>query len=309
MTEWLTVPTRRRDAISIPIIWIAVVLSLLIHGGSLFVTLRRMHPLTAAEPAQTDQTSSLAVQLAPARTRGETAPAAPPPAQPTVVAQAARVEPPRRPPPVRIPRPSARPPAPPVITTDRSPPEPVPRVTPPAPPSTTPRNATPPPPMEGDLASYVEARRRARGEVSTAPGATPDAPPAESDRERLNRTVAANLGLNKTPTFGYDPKSAGGLFQIVRLEYDAADFYFLGLNKDINRNAKQLIEVRRGAASDIRVAVVRRMIGIIRDQVTGDFTWMSRRGSVVTLSARPADDTELQAYILRDIFPEARELH
>jgi hypothetical protein len=186
----------------------------------------------------------------------------------------------------------------------------VPVVPPPVetPPTPTPPRTTPaPPPIEGDLASYVEARRRARGEPSsTPPSQAPQSPPAETERERLNRTVAANLGLNKTPTFGYDPRNAGGLFQIVRLEYDAADFYFLGLNKDINRNAKQMIEVRRGSASDIRIAVVRKMISIIRDQVSGDFTWMSRRGGVVTLSARPADNAELEAYVLRDIFPEYR---
>ena len=67
-----------------------------------------------------------------------------------------------------------------------------------------------------------------------------------------------------------------------------------------------MIEVRRGNASDIRIAVVRKMIAIIRDQVTGDFTWMSRRGGVTTLSARPADNAELEAYILHDIFPEYR---
>jgi hypothetical protein len=34
------------------------------------------------------------------------------------------------------------------------------------------------------------------------------------------------------------------------------------------RNTKQLIEVKRGAESDIRVALIRKMITIIRDNVS-----------------------------------------
>jgi hypothetical protein len=96
------------------------------------------------------------------------------------------------------------------------------------------------------------------------------------------------LALNRTPSFGYDPKSAGGIFQIEHLTYEYADFYFFGLNRDIGRNTKPLIEVARGADSDIRIAVVGKMIAIIRDNVSGDFTWLSQRGPI-TMSARQSD--------------------
>src|SRR5262249_49321996 len=156
----------------------------------------------------------------------------------------------------------------------------------PAPPAEPPAPAEAPKAMEGDLASYVEARRRARGEAPSPPSqANAQGAEGESDIERRNRIVAANLGLNKTPTFGYDPKSAGGIFQIEHMSYEYADFYFFGLNKEVGRNTKQLIEVKRGTDSDIRTAVIRKMIAIIRDNVTGDFVWLSRRGPV-TMSAR-----------------------
>ena len=308
MTPWID-PPRRRDTVAIPTVWLAVLLSLLIHGIALFITLRTVHPITASEPNENERTSSLAVQLAPESEKRAPPAATPPPSPPPTIALAPR---PERPPPRRVtPRPPAPTPPPPVLAappTTAAPTIPVaPRVEPvPAP--TSPRETPAPRPVDGDLSSYVEARRRERGEVTTTTSAPPAPPatPAESDRERLNRTVAANLGLNKTQTFGYDPRNAGGLFQIVNVEYDAADFYFLGLNKTINRNTKQKIEVRRGNASDIRVAVVRKMIEIIRDEVSGDFTWMSRRGGIATLSARPADNAQLEAYILHDIFPEYR---
>ena len=111
--------------------------------------------------------------------------------------------------------------------------------------------------------------------------------------------------MNATPTFGYDPKSAGGIFQIQHIDSEYADFYYFGLDKEIRRKAKQLIEVKRGDATDIRIAVVRKMIAIIRDNAPGDFVWLSRHGPV-TMSARVSDDAELERFILDDVFPDAR---
>ena len=129
----------------------------------------------------------------------------------------------------------------------------------------------------------------------------------ETELERRNRIVASNLGLDRTPSFGRDPRNAGGIFQITELHYDDAQFYFYGFDKDINRNARQLIEVRRGSNSDIRIAVVRKMIEIIRGSVTGDFEWISQRlGRGVTLSARPGDNAGLEEFIMNDLFPDAR---
>jgi hypothetical protein len=113
--------------------------------------------------------------------------------------------------------------------------------------------------------------------------------------------------LNKVPTFGDDPKRGGGMFQLRRLGSEDAEFYFNGWNQDIGRVAKQLIEVRRGANADIRLAVVRRIIEIIRAQEPGDFVWVSRRlGRQVALSARPGDNAALEDFIMRDFFGDGR---
>jgi hypothetical protein len=164
---------------------------------------------------------------------------------------------------------------------------------------------TPGGPPATDLSAYVAAQRRARGESSGAN--TDPAAAAKAEIDRRNAIVAENLGLNKTPAFGYDPKSAGGLFQIREMHSDDAEFYFLGMDRDINRRARQIVEVRRGDAPDIRIAVVRRMVAIIRDNVSGDFWWASQRlGREVRLSARPEDDAGLEAFILHDVFPDMR---
>jgi hypothetical protein len=166
--------------------------------------------------------------------------------------------------------------------------------------------------VEGDLSSYIEARRRARGQAA-APQDRPvqneslPAPRSESDKERSNRVIAANLGLDRTPTAGYDPKGGGGIFEMQRMSRDSAEFIFYGWNKDIRRNSKQLIEVARGSNSDIRIAVVRKMIAIIREVESGDFVWLSQRlGRNVTLSARLSDNAELEAFMLDEFFSAPR---
>jgi hypothetical protein len=132
----------------------------------------------------------------------------------------------------------------------------------------------------------------------------------EDEKERSSRIIAANLGLGHTPTVGYDPKGGGGIFQIQRMGRDSAEFIFFGWNKDIRRNSKQLIEVTRGDSSDIRIAVVRKMIAIIRENEPGDFVWVSQRlGRNVTLSARPRDNAELEDFITQEFFGDPRRLN
>jgi hypothetical protein len=106
---------------------------------------------------------------------------------------------------------------------------------------------------------------------------------------------------------GADPRRGGGIFEIQRMSYDYAQFAFYGWNKEMRRNTAQVIEVRKGANSDIHIAVVRKMIAIIRDHEQNDFTWESHRlGRVVTLSARQRDSAGLEDFLMREFFEETR---
>lgn len=130
--------------------------------------------------------------------------------------------------------------------------------------------------------------------------------PVEDEEARRQRIIAGNLGATRERTFGYDPRQGGGMFQIESLGSDHAEFIFYGWNSNINRNTKQLIDVRRGNNSDIRIAVVRRMIAIIRENAQEDFLWMSQRlGRTVTLSARARDNSGLEEFMMREFFFEA----
>ena len=92
-----------------------------------------------------------------------------------------------------------------------------------------------------------------------------------------------------------------------RQGYDYAEFIFFGWNREFRRNTKQQIEVRKGNNSDIRLAVVRRMIAIIREYEQEDFRWESYRlGRSITLSARASDNAGLEEFMLREFFFEPR---
>ena len=308
LISWHHIFPPRRDALAMRSIWVALVLSLLVHLFVLWEWLPRLRPLALDSLAKGDAEPALAIRLTPP----PTAPAVPAPEPPRV--EPPRVEPrppPKAPPPsVAKPRPPrviarARPPAPPVITAEPPVPSiPVPPPEPPAAaePSPPPKPTTPAPAPEGDLSSYIASRRRARGETD-APARAAANPAAEDDIARRDRIVASNLASINSQTFGEVPRNSGGIFSITRLGYRDAEFTFFGWNKDIGRRASQRIEVQQGANADIRIAVVRRMIAIVREYEQEDFSWESRRlGRIVTLSARAADNAGLEEFMMREFF-------
>ena len=295
MSHWRSPPAKRYDDIRISAIRVAFVVSLLVHAAALWTFLPKLRLLTPSEETQGEAGSPLAVKLAPLPLPpGSPPPAASPPPPPPVVALQ---------PPARVaspPKTAARPPSPPPVMS-------IPRQSAEAP-ATAPEPAPPQATGATDLAAYVESRRRARGEApSTAQESAPNAPSAETENERQNRIIAANIGMNGRPAFGKDPKNGGGVFQIKTMEYSYAEFYFYGWNKDISRTSKQVIEVRKGDNSDIRIAVVRRMIAIIREHETENFLWESHRlGRQLTLSARARDNAELETFMMQEFFFDVR---
>ena len=279
-----------RDGPTEPAIWVAIALSLLIHVAVLWGVPRMRLP-ALENPEWGDASRSLSVNLVPLDP--------PPPAparraQPSPTFQA-------RPPEAARPRP-----APPAVALNQPAPDsPSPAPTVPSVIAPTPAR----PPAGGDLSSYIEAQRRAR--ATSAPvasrGGESNAPPVEDDKARSDRIIAANLGAQGAPAFGYDPTRKGGAFQIQRVGYNDAEFIFYGWNKEVRRNMAQLIEVQRGSNSDIRIAVVRRIIAIIRDFEGGDFRWeSSRQGHNLMLSARLRDNAALEDFMMREFFSEPR---
>ena len=287
--------TRRRDGVTIPTIWIAIGLSLLLHLALMWKWLPEIHLPSPELDERGQSKGSISVELAPAPK-----PPSAPPSAPSIQAQPQRPAPARPAPPPRPTSPpvlALRTPAPAAPTTAVPPPSPPVAPAPPAPPAR--------PQINDDFASFVDARRRARGDVPAPPssGGAANAPATESDNARANRLAAANLATQQKQTFGYDPSQGGGVFQLVRVGYLDAEFLFFGWNRDVRRNTKQLIEVPKGNNPDTRIAVVRRMIAIIRDYEQQDFLWQSQRlGKSLMLSARPRDNAGLEEFMMLEFF-------
>jgi hypothetical protein len=274
------------ERLTIPTIWVAFVLSFLLHALGLFGWIPKTHVVPFQEPKLGKPSDTLAIRLVPfsapppstSPSPPQTAPASPTARRKVSVPKVAAAEPPRLPriPPIDRPSPLVAP---------------------------APAEAAKPAPA-GDLAAYVEARRRAR----EGPAAPPSqAKPAETEQEHHNRVVAENLGLTKTPTFGNDPARGDGVFTVRSMALDFGEFAFYGWNNAIKRDSLQVIEVRRGNNENMEIAMVRRMIVVIRELSNGDFLWQSRRlNKGVWLSARPQDTAELEAFMLREIFPDLR---
>lgn len=282
-----------RNEIRIPVVWVAVVLSLLVHVAALYEFFPDIRPLSLDGPDKSG-VPPLSVRLT-APPGARTAQSSP---------QVAALPPPAPRPP---PRPVRAAPAPTIMAAvPRPPDDDTLRVPPPAAPA--PAAPSPPAtiaPVERDLSAYIAARRLARGEPepSGSQGVAPNAPPVDDERARRDKIVAENLASVRTPTFGGEPRNGGGLFQLRKVGLDEAEFMFFGWNKDISRKVNQRIVVERGNSPDIRIAVVRKIINIIRDQEKGNFQWQSLRlGRDIFLSARLEDAAELEAFMLREFF-------
>lgn len=283
MSYWLDEGREQHEFVTVRTLWVTITLSVLVHLAALLLVLQQTHLLAPFDEA-TDQVSErLQVRLTP-----KSVPAPPPAPEPAREIAALPKAP------MRAPRPAVRPePSPPVIaSTAPGPAIPQPVVpAPPAPPA-------PGPPAKGDLWDYLQARRRERGEA--------EAPAAESQQAEPNVNLAANLPTAATGVAAtQDRRRGGGIFEIKRMDYDDAAFMFYGWNKDMGRRTPQLIEVRKGDNSDMCIAVVRRMISIIREHEKGDFFWESpRREHDVVLSARPADNAVLEQFLSHDFCDE-----
>jgi len=295
MSDWFDGPRERRDIVQIPAIWLAFALSLLIH----VVLLWKLSPRNYLLPAQTVERDAMAGRL-----QVQLMPSPSPPSAPSHASVREAQSPPMR---ARRP-PKAVASTPPRRTIALAKPERNIPATPPiakSPPTTAPRSGRPP--AIGNLASLLdEAGRIARSESSASLRSKPSTPPVEDAHARDMRIAEANLGTGRTPTFGNDPIRGGGVFEIRSMAYDDPRLKFFGWDKDIDRNALQIFTVRLGNNKNMQIAVVRKIIEIIRSQVKGDFVWESKRlGRPVTLSARMEDNAGLEAFLLREFAEDA----
>lgn len=158
------------------------------------------------------------------------------------------------------------------------------------------------PPAPTDFSSMLEARRTQR---RTAEAALAQANAAARAGERTATPgEATNAAINRNlQTLGGGTGGTGGVFRILFMGHRTGQFAFNGWQPRISGGWREVIEVDAGAGGDIELAMVRRMIELIRKHYQGDFNWESSRlGRVIVLSARKEDSAGLEAFLKREFF-------
>lgn len=190
---------------------------------------------------------------------------------PSAAAPPRPVVPPRRALPARPRAPLAEPP-----------PEPSPQ-----PPAAAPESAATPPPL--DMLAMIESRRAQRRAAEDA-RRPPAVEPPEDPASRNLRTLTGREGVS-------------GVFQILRKGTRTGEFAFNGWRPEARSQWREVYEVDAGLGGNIELAMVRRMIQLIRTHYQGDFKWESHRlGRVVILSARLEDSEGLEDFLMREFF-------
>lgn len=145
----------------------------------------------------------------------------------------------------------------------------------------------------------VNAKRRASEEAAVRANAEARANGREPSADEI-ATANINRNLHTVPREG---AGTSGVFQILSKGTRTGQFSFRGWTTDPNHDYRQLIDVDAGLGGDIDLAIVRKMIELIRTHYQGNFNWESHRlGEVIVLSARKEDNAELEAFLMREFF-------
>lgn len=158
--------------------------------------------------------------------------------------------------------------------------------------------APPQPPADApsDLSEYInqsKARRRAEGLFDT-----PDSAPAATAKQlSADEIRMANIRRN------LQNPGTSGIFQIIRIGPRTAEFSFRAWTTGQSNPRLQTVHVEAGPNGNVELAIIRRMIQLIREHYKEDFNWESHRlHRVVVLSAREKDTAGLEEFLMREFF-------
>jgi len=274
----ISITLRRSTAIGIGV-------SLLVHLLALLITFTQRPINQGSEGMPTAVVAHLRPRQAPQ--------AGAPQAAATVAPEAVPAAPSRPPPPepVRRPRDAVRPP----VVARR---DPTARSVPSAPPP--PATPLPPPrPIdrdpETDMMANVEARRAMHQFDDTVASSDPPGG-GLTEEQRRDAVIAQNLSQKKP--------GISGIFRITYMGQRRGSFEFLGWTTNQRLAKSRTFDVDAEMGGSVEVAIVRRMIALIRDYYKGDFNFESQRlNRVIKLSARPEDNAFLENFLLREFFP------
>ena len=156
-------------------------------------------------------------------------------------------------------------------------------------------------PPQQDMMSMLNAARERRRAQQEA--ANQDEQASNQSNHGMSAQEVAEANVRHSMQQAAGREGTNGVFQILSMSTRVGSFSFRGWKPTSGSTWKQTIEVDAGLGGDLQLAMIRRMIELIRTHYPGDFSWESRRlGRVVTLSARPQDSQELEAFLKKEFF-------
>ena len=165
-------------------------------------------------------------------------------------------------------------------------------------PITAPFKPTPQTPIDAptDMMAMVN-QKRAQREALESDAARENAAAAAAERgpsaeEKRDANIKRNF-----------QSGTNGIFEITRLESRSASFTFLGWTSSLSNARREFFEVEASNGQDVRLLMIRRMIGLIRTHYQGDFDWESHRlNKTIVKSARVEDSAELEDFLMQEFF-------
>jgi hypothetical protein len=147
-----------------------------------------------------------------------------------------------------------------------------------------------------DLSEFIRQRRQG------APAPAPSQGESQDQGQSANDIAMANINRNLQSLAPKRP-GVGGVFQILHKGTREAQFAFNGWKPSLGNQWREVVDVDAGLGGDIELAIIRKMIAMIRTHYPGDFNWESQRlGRVVVLSARQQDNAQLEAFLMKEFF-------
>lgn len=167
------------------------------------------------------------------------------------------------------------------------------------PPDPPPVAVKPVDPEQPSMMAMVEAAR-ARRQASEDAAKRYNAESRAGDPSYGNSAEGA---LNRNLQTLAKREGTSGVFQILQIGHRSGQFAFRGWTTEERSGWKEVIEVDAGPQGDVQLAMIRKMIELIRKHYKGNFNWDSYRlGRVVTLSARIEDSAGLESFLMREFF-------
>jgi type IV secretory pathway VirB10-like protein len=157
-------------------------------------------------------------------------------------------------------------------------------------PTKQPEPPTTPADQPVDMMALVNANRQRRQSEEQSATAKERGNPNEDQRDAVIKRNLAQEGTN-------------GIFQVRDVGLHTAQLSFKGWKNNYNNARLEIFDVQAKPGETIELAIVRKMIVIIRKDYSGDFEWESQRlGRSITKSARIEDTAELEQFLMREMF-------